>query len=133
VNFNVSKPIARLIWPRIKLEFVNLACSVYAHGLSLDSREIHSGTCRLRKSKCSKKSCRIADRNSARTVGENDILAGLAGLDGPLDGEVATRIKAKNTVASKSHAFSYVSSPFDLNDGNDIVAVCTRGAVGTNL
>ena len=40
-------------------------------------------------------------------------------LDGPFDGEMATRIKAKNTVASKSHAFSYVSSPFDLNDRND--------------
>ena len=32
---------------------------------------------------------------------------------------MATRIKAKNTVASKTHVFSYVSSPFDLNDRND--------------
>ena len=32
---------------------------------------------------------------------------------------MATRIKAKNTVASKTHVFGYVSSPFDLNDRND--------------
>ena len=53
-------------------------------------------------------------------VGERDLLAG---LDGPFDGEVATRLQAKNTSSSKSHAFSYVSSPFDLNDGNDILFI----------
>ena len=58
----------------------------------------------------------VADRNPARAVGEIDLFAG---LDGPFDGEVATRLEAKNTFSSKSHAFGYVSSPFDLNDGND--------------
>ena len=47
VNFNVSKPGARLIWARIKQERVNVAFCVYAHGLSLDSGEINSGTCQL--------------------------------------------------------------------------------------
>ena len=62
------------------------------------------------------KRCGVADRNPARAVGEID---SLVGLDGPFDGEVATRLEAKNTCSSKSHAFGYVSSPFDLNDGND--------------
>jgi hypothetical protein len=43
------------------------------------------------------------------------------GLDSPFDGEVATRLEGKNTSSSKSHAVSYVSSPVDLNDGNDNV------------
>ena len=45
----------------------------------------------------------------------------MVGLDGPLNGEVATSFEGKNTSSSKSHAFSYVSSSFDLNDRNDNV------------
>ena len=55
MNFKLSKPIARLIWPRIKREFEPCLKSVYAHGLSLDPWEIHSGTCHWGKPKCSKK------------------------------------------------------------------------------
>src|SRR5215475_4435510 len=116
LNINLSKDIARLIWSRIKPQYSTAAQRPYALGLSLDPREFHSSTCHWGKPKCSKKRCGVADRNSARTIGEND---SLAGLDGPFNGEVATRIKAKNTFSSKSHAFSYVSSPFDLNDRND--------------
>jgi hypothetical protein len=59
------------------------------------------------------KHCWVADRNSARTVGEKDPLAG---RDGPFDEEVATRIKGNDTASLKGYVFRYVSSPFDLND-----------------
>ena len=81
---------------------------VYAHGLSLDPREINSGTCHWGKPKCSKKSCGIADRNPARAVGENDLFAG---LDGPFDGEVATRFEAKNTCCLQESRLQLCQQP----------------------
>ena len=117
MNFNVSKPIARLIWPRIKREFVNVACRCICPRTELGSQGNPLGHLPLGETQAFQETlwgCRskLGPYRRRKRFARQE-------LDGPFDGEVATRLKAKNTFASKSHAFSYVSSPFDLNDRND--------------